>query len=150
MIDLFHQGMIRQILHHFFGIFRVPLQSQGQGFHTLQQQEGVEGRDGRAGVSQENGPDVGDKSGRTHRIHKGDSMIAGVGFGNGRILSGGLPVKFAGVHDDASQGGAVTADKLGGGMDHDIRAVFDGTDQIGGTKGVVNDQRNLMSVGNGG
>ena len=52
----------------------------------------------------------------------------------------GLPVEFAGVHDDAAQGGAVAAQELGGRVDHDIGAMRNGTDEIGRAEGVVDDQ----------
>ena len=74
-------------------------------------------------------------------------MIAGVGGGNGRIFSGGRPVKAAGVHKDAPKGGAVPAQELRGGVDHKVRAVFDGADQIGGAEGVVHHQRETVPVG---
>ena len=44
----------------------------------------------------------------------------------------------------------MTADKLGGGVNHNVRAVLDGPDQVGGAEGVVDDQGQAMLVGNGG
>ena len=44
----------------------------------------------------------------------------------------------------------MTADELGGGVHHDVRAVLDGPDQVGGAEGVVDDQRQAVLVGNGG
>ena len=43
MVHLLHQRMVLQVLHHLRGVFRVPVQPQAQGFHPLQQEEGVEG-----------------------------------------------------------------------------------------------------------
>ena len=73
-------------------------------------------------------------------------MVAGIGIGNLGIFAALLPVKFTGVYDDTAKGGSVTADKLGGGMNHDIRTMLDGSDQIGGTEGVVDDHRQSVSV----
>ena len=63
-------------------------------------------------------------------------------------LAARLPVKGAAVHNDAAQGGTVAADKLCGGMDHYIRAVLDGTDQVRSSEGVVDDQRQTVLMGN--
>ena len=77
-------------------------------------------------------------------------MVAGVGISDISELAAGFPVKFAAVHDDAAQGGAVAADELGGRVDHDVCAVLDGADQVRGAEGVVDDQRQAVLVGNGG
>ena len=42
----------------------------------------------------------------------------------------------------------MAADELGGGVDHDVRAVLDGTDQVGRAEGVVDDQGQAVFVGN--
>ena len=74
-------------------------------------------------------------------------MIAGIGLRNRRKLPGGLPVELAGIHHDAAERGAMAADELGGGMQHDIRTMLNGPDQIGRAKGVVDHKGNLMGVG---
>ena len=66
-------------------------------------------------------------------------MIAGVGVSNVAELTACLPVELAAVHDDAAQRGAVAADELGGGMDDDICAVLNGTDQVRGAEGIIDD-----------
>ena len=76
-------------------------------------------------------------------------MIAGIRVCNVGELAALLPVKFPGFHDDAPQSGAVAADKLGSGMDHHVCAVLDGTDQVRGAEGIINDQRQVVLVGNG-
>ena len=75
-------------------------------------------------------------------------MVAGIRLREGGELAAGLPVKLAGVNNDAAQRGAVAADELGGGMDHDVRAVLDGADQVRRAESVVNDQRDAVLVGN--
>ena len=128
----------------------MAVQPQGEGLHPLEQQKGVEGRDDGAGVPQENGADIGDKGGGAGGVRKGYAVIAGVGLGDGGVLPRGLPVEFAGVHDDAAQGGAVAAQELGGRVDHDIGAMRNGTDEIGRAEGVVDDQGQTVPVGDGG
>ena len=128
----------------------MAVQTKRQGLHTLQQQEGVEGRDGGAGIPQQDGPNVSNKSGGTDSVHKADTVVAGIGVCNGRVLAVGLPVELAGVHDDAAQCGAVAADELGGGVEHNISAVLNRADQIGRAEGIVDDQRQTVPVGDGG
>ena len=76
-------------------------------------------------------------------------MIAGVGVSNVAELTACLPVELAAVHDDAAQRGAVAADELGGGMDDDICAVLNGTDQVRGAEGIIDDQRQAVLVRDG-
>ena len=75
-------------------------------------------------------------------------MIAGVGVSDLRIPAAGLPVKLPGFHDNAAQGRPVSADEFGCRMNHNVRPVFDRTDQEGGSEGVVNDKGKSMAVSN--
>ena len=75
-------------------------------------------------------------------------MVAGVGVSKGGKLAAGLPVELAGIDDDTAQRGAVAADELGGRVDNDVRAVLDRTDQVRSAEGVVDDQRDVVLVGN--
>ena len=81
---------------------RAPVKMQAENARLLQQQEGVEGRDGRARVPQQYGADVGDEGGRPHGVGEGHPVVAGVGLGDGCVFARGLPVEFAGIHDDAA------------------------------------------------
>ena len=76
-------------------------------------------------------------------------MIGGIGLAESRKLAAGFPVETAGIYDYAAHDRTVAADKLGGGMHHDIRAVFDGAQQPGRGKGVVHDERYAVAVRNG-
>ena len=76
-------------------------------------------------------------------------MVAGVGVSNVAELTACLPVELAAVHDDAAQRGAVAADELGGGMNNDICAVLNGTDQVRGAEGIIDDQRQAVLVRDG-
>ena len=150
MVHLFHLRVVGKELHHLFGVLYMTLDTQAQRLGALQQQEGVEGGDGSAGITQQDSADVGDKSGRACGVRKGDTVVAGVGGSNVGVTAAGLPVEVAAVHDDAAQRGAVAADELGGRVHHDVCAVLDGTDEVRGAEGIVNDQRQAVLVGDGG
>ena len=125
----------------------MSLHPKGQGLHSLEQQKGIEGGNRCPGVPQKDSADVSDKGGGAGSIHKADSVVAGVGGGDGGVLARGFPVKFTAVHDDAAQSGAVTADEFGGGMDNNVRAMLNGANQIGCPERVVDDQRQAVSMG---
>jgi len=150
VVDLFHLRMVCQEFDHLLGVLHMALDAQAQGLGALQQQECIERGDGGTGIAQQDGADVGDESGRADGIGEGNTVVAGVGSGDIAELAAGLPVKLAAVHDDAAQGGAVAADELGGGVNHDVCAVLDGANQVRGAEGVVDDQRQAVLVGNGG
>ena len=75
-------------------------------------------------------------------------MITGVRVCDIGELTALLPVELPAVHNDAAQSGTVSADKFCSGMDHYICAVFDGTDQIRGAEGIVDDQGQAVLMGN--
>src|SRR5258708_34275870 len=50
------------------------------------------------------------------------------------------PIELARVHDDTANRGAVPAQKLGGGVDHDVCSPLDGPHQRRRWRGVVDDQ----------
>ena len=147
VVDLLHLRVPGEKLHHLFGVLCVAVEAQGQGLHALQQQKGIEGRNAGAGVTKNNSPEIGNEGSGAGRVHKGDAVIAGIGLRNRRKLTGGLPVELAGIHHDAAERRAMSADELGGGMQHDIRAMLNGPDQIGRAKGVVDHKGDLMGMG---
>ena len=149
VVDFLDLRMICQELHDFLGVLHMAFNAQAQSLGALQQQERVERRDGSAGIAQQDGADISHKCSGPGRLSKGNTVVAGVGCRNVRILAAGFPVELATVHDDTAQGGAVAADELGRGMDHDVRAVLNGTDQVRGAKRVINDQRQAVLVSNG-
>ena len=51
MVDLLDLGMVGQELDDLLGVLHMALDAQAQGLGALQQQEGVEGRDGSAGIT---------------------------------------------------------------------------------------------------
>ena len=60
------------------------------------------------------------------------------------------PVEGAAVHDHAAHAGGVAIDVLGGRVDDDVGAMLEGAAQVGGAEGVVDQQRGLHLVGDGG
>lgn len=148
VVDLLHLGVMGQVLHDLLGVLDVAVQAQGERLGALQQQERVERADAGAGVTQDDSADIGHERGGTGSIHEADAVVAGVGVSKRGELAAGLPVELAGIDDDTAQRGAVAADELGGRVDNDVRAVLDRTDQVRSAEGVVDDQRDVVLVGN--
>ena len=74
-------------------------------------------------------------------------MVRGVGLGERGILVGiGLPVEAAAVDDDTAERTAVATDELGGRVYHDVGAVLERTEEIGGAKGVVDHHDGVVAV----
>ena len=86
VIDLFHQRMGSQEFNDLFCVLCVAFQAQGQGFRALQQQECRKGRNTGTGIPQQHRPDIGDKGSSAYGFYKGNTVIAGVGVSNGRVL----------------------------------------------------------------
>ena len=147
VVHLLDQRMVREVLDDLFRVLRVPLQAERQGLHALEEQERVEGRDGGAGIPQEDGTDVGDKGCGADCVGKGDAVVTRVRVGDLREFARGFPVKFAGLDDDAAEGRAVAAEELCGGVDDDVSTVFDGPDEVRGAKGIVDDERDAVRMG---
>lgn len=58
------------------------------------------------------------------------------------------PVELAGVDDDTANGSAVAANPFRGGVDDDVSAVVDGSDEVAtSAKGVVDLMRQVISSG---
>ena len=147
VVDLFYLGVTDQEIDYPQGILDMALNPQREGFESLQQQEGIEGADGGTGVAQNDGPYAGDEGGRAGHVGETGSVVAGVGLAQLGKLAGGGPVEAARVDDDATQRGAVAADELGGRVDYDVGAMFDGAYEVGGAEGVVDDERNAVAMG---
>jgi len=70
----------------------MALDAQAQGLGALQQQEGVERRNGGTGITQQDRTDVGDKSCGACCIGKGNAVVAGVGVSNIAELARKIPL----------------------------------------------------------
>ena len=143
---MLHLGMVHQILYHLLGVLGMALQPQGQGFGALKQQERGEGRDGCAGIPEQDCADVSSKSSGTRSLGELHAVIAGVGLRDPGIFAGYLPVEGAAVDDYTADGSTVATDKLGSGMNNDICAVLDRADQVRSCEGRVNYQRQAVLV----
>ena len=140
MIYLFHQWMILQIFHNLFRILSMSLQTQAQGFCTLQQQECCKRRNGSTCITQQNCSDIGSKSCFSGCLCKFYPMVAGVWFRNPWILTACCPVKGSTIYDHTAKCCAVTSDELCGRMENNICTVLNRTNQIWCSKSIVNHQ----------
>ena len=149
VVHLGHLRVTGQVVHHLQGVGGVALDAQGQRLQALQEDETAHRGKRRAGVPEQDRPGTGDVGGRADDIGKDNPVVAVVRLGELRELSGSFPVELAGVHDDTADGGSVTADELGRGVHDDVGAVFNGPEKIGCGKSIVDDERNLVCMGNG-
>src|SRR5690606_19538896 len=103
-----------------------------QGLDAGDGEEGVEGRQRRAKVAQADGA-AGDGEGHgAEGVGEDEAMIGAARLGYRREAARLLPVEPARIHDDAADGIAVTGEKFGEAVDHDVRAMLDGAAEIGG------------------
>ena len=147
MIDALHLGMVLQEVHHLQCVLHVALQAEGKCLQALQEQEGIKGRNGRALIPHQRGAELEDVGQVAAGLGENDTVIGGVGLGDAGELVVLSPVEFSGVNHDAAHDRTVAADEFGGGMYHDIRAVFNGAEIIGRCEGVVHNQRDAVAVG---
>ena len=125
----------------------MAVEAERKRLRPLKEQEGGKRRNGSALISQQNGADVGDKCGRTGGFRKGNAVIARIRRRNLRVTAARLPVKAAGIDDDAAQRRSVAADEFRGRMYDDVCAVLDGTDPIRRAERIVDDDGKTMPVG---
>ena len=149
--DRFNLGHGPQVIHHLQSVLDMSFDPQGERFGPLQKQEGREGRENGACIAQENGPDPGDEGRGTQILVEAQTMVAGVRLGQGGELARHRrPVESASLYDDPTQGGAVAAYELRGGLHDHIRPVLQRPEQVRGGKGVINDNRQVVSMGDRG
>ena len=147
VINLGHMRVAHEEADDLLGVLDMAIDAQRQGFGALKQNPGVKRADACALVTQQDGTDIGREGGRTGSLGKRDAMVGGVGLGDLCILAARLPVKVAAVDDHAAQRGAVAADKLGRRMNDNVGTVLQRTEQIRGAKGVIDDDRKAMLLG---
>ena len=130
--------------------------AQGEGLQADADVEGVGRGDSSTGVAQQRNAclqDVGEvraECGVLAQVACVDqAVVAGCGLVElGELLGVCTVVEVTGVNNHAADGGAVTAQVLGGGVDDHVRAVLDGAQQVGGGHGVVHDQGYAVFVRN--
>lgn len=143
-----HAGNLRVLgeeLDNLLGVFHMAIQAERKRFDTLQQEECVERRNCSTFVAEENRANVNHVGGSARCSER--NTVARVHFGEVRELAGASPVKLATIHDDAAESRAMATDELSGRMHHDVGTVFNRANQVRSTEGVVDDQRNLVLVG---
>jgi hypothetical protein len=143
-----HLGVALEVVRHRQRVLADAVHAQGEGFDALQDQEGIEGRDRRAGVAQRHdaaAADVGrgaEGLGVHHavvgHIRRVEALEALLVFGPGEL---------AGIDDDAADAVAMAAEVFGQRMHHDVGAVLEGAAQVGRRHRVVHDQRHAGVMG---
>ena len=147
MVHLRHLRVLRQVIDHLQRVLGVALDAQGQRLDALQQNPGIEWRDGSPRVAKDDGTDAGRERRRTGHVGKHDTVVAGIGLGDARIAVGiGLPVEASAVHYHAAKRRPVSADELRSRVNHDVCAVFERPDEERG-EGIIHDEDDAMPVG---
>src|ERR1700761_9017402 len=108
-------------------VLRVAFETEMQGFNALEKQEGIEGRERCAGVTQTLDASFENESQWSEGFVVAEAVVGGIRLGEFLETAIG-PVEFACVHDDSTDGGAVAAEELGGGVYDNVCAPLDGTD----------------------
>ena len=151
MIHTCYFRMILQEVHHRQSVLYVALDAQAQSLHTLQQDERIEGRNGSTRIAKHHRTDASHKGCRPSHIGKDRTVVRGVGLRQRRETVGiGFPVKRTAIDDDTAQRGAMTTQKFGGGVNHDVCAVLQRANQERSAEGVVDDEGNTVLVSHGG
>ena len=142
--------MLRQVVDYLEGILDVPLDAKRQSLKSLQEDERTDRRERGACVTEQYRPCAGDVGSRANRLGEYDSVVAVVRLGELGEFAGGFPVELARIHDDSADGGTVSAYELGSGMHDDICTVLDGPEQVRRSESVIDDEGNLVCVGDSG
>lgn len=138
--------VLAEVLNYLQRVEYVALNTQREGFQTLEEYECVERRDSSAGVAQEDSSDVGHESCRANCVREADAVVGGVRLGDPCVSAGLLPVEVAAVYDNAADCCSVAADELCSGVYHDVSAVLNRAEQVRSCKGAVNYQRDTVLV----
>ena len=144
VIHLLNLRVLRQELDNLQRVLDMALHAERQGLGALQEQEGVERRDGTAFIAEQDCADVGHKGRRARDIREGRAVVARVRIRNVRELAALLPVVAAAVHNDAAERGAVAADELRCGVNHNVSAVLERANQVGRAEGIIDHERQAV------
>ena len=154
IVDPRHLGVFFQELRNFQSVVVNPLQAKRQRLDALQDQEGIEGRNGGAQIAQRHYPRTADIGGWPQCFGVDHPVVAGVGlvqaFETCLVLA---PWELARIHNRPAQRGAVAAEVFGERVHHDVGAMLERAQQVGRRHRVVDNQRHAVAVrnvGNGG
>jgi hypothetical protein len=123
----------------------VAFDPQRQRLQPLDEEPGVERRQGRADVAQQLHPQLDDEGQRPEGLGVADAVVRRIGLDEVREARARRPVERAAVDHHSADAGAVAADPLGGRVDDDIGTVLDrlGDDR---REGVVDEERQVLRV----
>ena len=119
--------MFFQELRNFQSVVVNPLQAKRQRLDALQDQEGIEGRNGGAQIAQRHHPRAADVGRRSEGFGVDHPVVARVGLV--QALEPGLvlaPRELARIHNRPAQRGAVAAEVFGERVHHDVGAMLEG------------------------
>src|ERR1017187_8566855 len=127
IIDPIDAGVGFEELGYGKGILRVALHTEMKRFGALQQQEGIERRERRAGVAQTLHPGLENERQWSKRFRVGNSVVRGIGFHEVRETPLTIRTEVPGTPDQAAVARAPPANKLGRRIDDNIGSPLDGT-----------------------
>ena len=145
VVDLSDLRVLREEFENLLGVFDMAIEAERKRFSALQEEECIERRNCCTFVAEKNGADVNDVSCCASCCRERHA-IARVRFGELRELARCSPIKLATVNNHAAESRTVTADELRCRMHDDISTVFERTNQVRSTEGVVDHDRNLVLV----
>src|SRR5215207_4768280 len=140
--------MLLEILRDSLSILDMAVHAQAQGLDALNGLPGVERRLASTNIPQDMHARLDGKrrEARTGESRVYESMIRRIG----RIEVFELaiaPIIIATIHNDATDGGAMSADELGGRVGDDVGAPLEWTKEIRRGEGIVNHQDQLVFSG---
>ena len=137
-----------QIFYNLQRILNVTLYTERQSFQSLQKQEGVERRKSCSGITKKDGTYFCNECSRSNCFCEADAVVARVWLSQGCEFSGSLPVEFTAVYDHTAKSSSMAADEFGCGMNNDVCAVLDRTNEVWSCEGIIDNQRNLVLMCN--
>ena len=148
VVHLLNLRVLRQELDNLQRVLDMALHTERQRLGALQEQERVERGDCAALIAEQDRADVGHESRRSCDVREGCAVVAWVRIRDVRELAALLPVVAAAVHNDAAERGAVAADELRRGVNHNVSAVLERANQVGRAEGVIDHERQAVLMCN--
>ena len=103
VMDCSNFRVLAEEVDHLQGVLHMTLHAQTQGLDTLQEDEGVERRDGSTSVTQNDGTDTSHIRSSAYSVGKYDAMIRRIGLGQCGELVVLFPVELTAIDDDTTQ-----------------------------------------------
>ena len=129
-------------------VFAVTRHAEMQGFETHVQEECVLRRLDGTEVAHELCSSLRDVGALAESLRVGEAVVTRIRFGETlETVVVCFPVKVAAIHNATADCHGVAVHVLGGGMGHDVNAVFNRAAKNRGREGVVDDHRNAVLVG---